>query len=327
MSGPPTPYTIDPALFDPAAIDPLTRQVNEMLEKALAAAPTILDTPAQVIREARIAGKSFLGPIKKLPDAVDREIVGRSGTLVLRVFRAMPSRGAFLHIHGGGWAFGAHDQQDLTLAAVANATGLSAVSVGYRLAPEHPYPAAADDCEKAALWLAENVAREFGGAVLAIGGESAGAHLSVLTLLRLRDRHKLLPFSAATLWYGGYDLTLTPSTRAWGARNLVLSTPIIERYADWFVPARELRAEPEVSPLYADLRGLPPALFTVGTLDPLLDDTLFMASRWSAAGNRAELEIAPGGVHAFNAMPTAIAARANARAMAFLARETGSTPK
>ncbi len=107
--------------------------------------------------------------------------------------------------------------------------------------------------------------------------------------------------------------------RNWGARNLILSTPIIHRYTDWFVPRREARADPDVSPLYADLRGLPPALFTVGTLDPLLDDSLFMAARWCAAGNPGELAVYPGGVHAFNAFPIPIADRANARVLAFLA--------
>jgi len=197
------------------------------------------------------------------------------------------------------------------------------VSVGYRLAPEHPHPAGPDDCEAAALWLAANVEREFGGDVLAVGGESAGAHLSAVTLLRLRDRHGLAPFRAALLTYGQYDFAFTPSVRRWGARNLVLSTPIITQFVDWFAPP-QLRADPDLSPLHADLRDMPPALFTVGTLDPLLDDSLllFMAARWTAAGNRAELAVYPGGVHAFNAFPIAIAGEANARMVRFLVAST-----
>ena len=205
----------------------------------------------------------------------------------------------------------------MLLDAVAQATGLTAVSAGYRLAPEHPYPAGPDDCETAALWLVDAAPREFGGELVAIGGESAGAHLSVVTMLRLRDRHGLTPFRAANLVYGAYDLGLTPSVRRWGPRNLILSTPIIEQFTDWFVPPA-LRAEPDVSPLHADLRGLPPALFSIGTLDPLLDDSLFMAARWRAAGNRAELAVYPGGIHAFNAFPVPIGVQANTRALAFL---------
>jgi acetyl esterase/lipase len=83
------------------------------------------------------------------------------------------------------------------------------------------------------------------------------------------------------------------------------------------VPAAR-RAEPDVSPLFGDLRGMPRALFTVGTLDPLLDDSLFMAARWRAAGSEAELAVYPGGLHAFNAFPIPLAAEANRRILAFL---------
>jgi acetyl esterase/lipase len=106
--------------------------------------------------------------------------------------------------------------------------------------------------------------------------------------------------------------------RRWGTRNLILSGPIIERFTEWFVPDPAARGTPDVSPLYAELRAMPPALFTVGTLDPLLDDTLFMAARWSAAGNAADLAVYPGGVHAFNAFPLALASSANARMLEFL---------
>ncbi len=308
-------------VFDPAAIAPETLRFNRELEATLASAPSILDVPPQVVREARAAGRSIFGPVVRLPEAEERAIPGRAGPIPLRVVRPARARGAYLHIHGGGWALGAHDQQDMLLKIVADATGLAAVSVGYRLAPECPYPAGPDDCEAAALWLVANVEREFGGTVLAIGGESAGAHLSAVTLLRLRDRHGLTPFRAANLTYGQYDFAMTPSVRRWGPRNLVLSTPIITQFVDWFAPPH-LRADPDLSPLHADLRDMPLALFTVGTLDPLLDDSLFMAARWTAAANDAELAIYPGGVHAFNAFPIAIAAEANARVLRFLADVT-----
>ena len=152
-----------------------------------------------------------------------------------------------------------------------------------------------------------------------IGGESAGAHLSAITLVRLRDRHAATPFSAANLVYGCYDVSLTPSARNWGERYLIISTPIIEWFAGMWLPDRARRAEPDVSPLYADLCGLPPALFTVGTLDPLLDDSLFMAARWAAAGSRAELAVYPGGVHGFNLFPLPLAEAANRRCHAFVA--------
>jgi acetyl esterase len=190
-----------------------------------------------------------------------------------------------------------------------------AISVDYRLAPEHPYPAGPDDCEDAALWLLDRGAKELGAPErLTIGGESAGAHLAVTTLLRLRDRHGVSgAFRAANLVYGVYDLSMTPSQRNWGDRNLVLSTPIMRWFGACFTGDRsldELR-DPDLSPLYAELHDLPPALFTVGDQDPLLDDSLFMAARWGAAGNDAELEVWPESVHGFNLFPLALARAAN----------------
>ncbi|MFO1394422.1 MAG: alpha/beta hydrolase [Steroidobacteraceae bacterium] len=317
-----SPLSIDPSLFDPAAVDGETRQANELLERLLASTPSVLEVPAREVRAARAEGRSFAGPVIHSDRAVDQIIDGPAGPLPLRVFSTPGARGVLLHIHGGGWALGAHDLQDPMLETVAATARVSVVSVGYRLAPEHPYPAANDDCETAALWLARHAQVEFGTGRLFIGGESAGAHLSVTTLLRLRDRHGLRPFAAACLTYGAFDLGLTPSARRWGARNLVLSTPIMERFIEWYAPPDV--GDPDASPLYGDLRGLPPALFSVGTIDPLLDDTLFMASRWIAAGNAAELAVYPGGVHGFNALPTALSRRANTRLMEFIGRHSGA---
>ncbi len=315
---------IDPRLFSPDAIDAPTRAANEALEKLLAQAPPITALEPRQIRAARVSGDSMWGRPVLLPHAERRAIRGPAGEIGLRIFRTPDPRGVYLHLHGGGWTLGANDQQDPMLDAIAKAARATVVSVEYRLAPEHPHPAGPDDCEAAALWLVENARREFGSERLAIGGESAGAHLSVVTLLRLRDRHGATPFRAANLVYGCYDLGFTPSVRRWGERNLVLSTPIIEWFTDHFVPERARRADADVSPLHADLRGLPAALFSVGTLDPLLDDTLFMAPRWLAAGNGAELAVYPGGVHGFNLFPTPLGAASLRRCEAFLAGAFGA---
>ena len=312
---------VDPTLFTANAIDPITAAAAEKIEASLKTTPTIMEVGVDVARAARLSGQSFLGTIVHVPQAETIEIPGPAGAIPLRIIRAENPRGIYLHLHGGGWCLGGHDQQDELLDGIVKATGLTAVSVGYRLTPEHPYPAAPDDCEAAALWLIANAEREFGAAVHAIGGESAGAHLSAVTLVRLRDRHGLTPFKAANLCYGGYDLNLTPSVRNWGDRYLILSTPIVAHYADWLAPEGVDRADPDVSPLNADLTGLPPALFTIGTLDPLMDDSLFIAARWNAAGNVAELAVYPGGVHAFNALndyPTPVAKAANDRIAGFI---------
>ena len=129
-----------------------------------------------------------------------------------------------------------------------------------------------------------------------------------------------VPTAVAWAVYGAYDLSGTPSARNW-ARNLILSREVLEWFGDNLLPGvdREARRDPEISPLYADLRDMPPALFQVGTLDPLLDDSLFMYSRWIAAGNQAELAIYPGAIHGFVSFPYALARRANAHINEFLA--------
>lgn len=301
-----------PNLFDPATIDPETAAFNAQLEKILAKEPPFYTQPPEVTRQLRESGQSRTGPVILSEMAKERTIQGPDGDLILRTFVPDVVKGVYLHIHGGGWVLGRAHLQDPRLESIANGCRLAVVSVDYRLAPEHPYPAGPDDCEAAALWLAENAKAEFGSDRLVIGGESAGAHLSAVTLLRMRDRHRFTGFAAANLSYGAYDLSMTPSVLNWGDRNLVLNTPAIRWCLDHFVPENK-RREPDVSPLYADLSGMPAGLFTVGTLDPLLDDTLFMHGRWLASGNEAELAVYPGGVHGFNSSPIGIAETANAR--------------
>ena len=294
---------LERAQFNPAAVDPETATFVADLEARLAAISPPQDVGIQAVREAARSGQSFFGPVVYSDIAADRVINGPSGGLTLRVFTPPVVNGVYLHFHGGGWAQGASDLQDPRLERVAKECEVAVISVDYRLAPEHPYPAGPDDAETAAVWLARNAAAEFGTDRLVIGGESAGAHLSAVALLRLRDRHGLAgAYCGANLLYGAYDLTKTPSVRAWGERYIVLSEPYINWCLDMFVTP-EKRTDPDVSPLYADLAGLPPALFSVGTVDPLLDDTLFMHARWLAAGNEAEIAIHPGLPHAFPLMP------------------------
>ncbi|HET8607011.1 MAG TPA: alpha/beta hydrolase [Gaiellaceae bacterium] len=298
-----------------------TRAFNAQLADLLATMPPLASVPIEVTRRVRRErGGIFPAPVR-LPQARELAIPGRAGELRLRVL-APPYEpvGVYLHVHGGGFCLGACDQQDPRLAALAEATGLVAASVEYRLAPEHPFPAALDDCEDAAAWLLEQGAAELGApAAFAIGGESAGAYLAATTLLRTRDRGA---FRAANLAYGVYDCSHTPSRRAADEQTLVISGSTLDFFDRSFMPGArdpERLRDPAISPLYADLRDLPPALFTVGTNDPLLDDTLFMAARWRAAGNRTELQVLEEAAHAFNLFPLAAARIANEAQHRFLA--------
>ena len=297
-----------------------TREFNRRLEETLSTMPPVHTVEPAVTRAAREAGTGIFPPPERLAEARERAVEGPAGPVPLRVFVPPEVAAVYLHYHGGGWVLGAHDQSDVALWHLARHAGVAVVSVGYRLAPEHPYPAGPDDCEAAALWLAANAEREFGSSRILVGGESAGAHLAVTTILRLRDRHGLTPFSAANLVFGVFDLGLTPSQRLWGDRNLVLSTPIMQWFYDCFLPGTDTdqRRAPDISPLYADLTGVPSAMFTVGTLDPLVDDTLFMEARWRLAGAPTRLALYEEAVHGFTAFPLSIAEEANDAQMAFI---------
>jgi acetyl esterase len=325
-AGSPADARVETAVLDEEAVAEL-RAFNLGFEQRLAATPPIESVPVQTSRVAARAGSGTIPPPVFLAQARERLIPARAGRLRLRVLAPDEAvRGVYLHLHGGGWVLGDCDLQDPLLWELAQATGLCVASLGYRLAPEHPYPAAPDDCEDAALWLLEHAAQELDApALFLIGGESAGANLAVVTLLRLRDRHGVTgAFRAANLVYGCYDLSMTPSQRLWGERRLPLTTAAIRWFADQYARGRsdEQRRAADISPLYADLHGLPPALFSVGALDPMLDDSLFMSARWRAAGNDAELVIYPEAAHQFLRFPVAAARICNHAQHAFLREHT-----
>lgn len=259
-------------------------------------------------------------PASLLP-GVDQALPGRPD-LKVRILRPERVRGVMLHVHPGGFTLGAPAMSDGGNSQLARAAGIAVASVDYRLAPAHPHPAAVEDCEAAALWLLAESQALFGTDKVLIGGESAGATLAVLTLLRLRDRHDAARrIRAAHLAVGGYDYSMTPSQRQ-STEALFLSPARLRDTRRAAFPGLdgELLRDPSISPLYADLRGLPPAVFSVGTQDAVLDDSLFMAARWAAAGNVTELEVYPEAPHLFMTLPTRMAAEALRRAAAFIDR-------
>jgi len=309
----------DPKLFAAEAISAETKGINDFIVAAMKDMPEWWDIGVQTVRDQRARGEGAFPLAPKSPRAREIEIDGKGCKVKLRIVAPETNpKGVYLHIHGGGWTLGAADQQDPMLERIADRAGLACVSVEYRLAPENPYPAGPDDCEAAAIWLAKNAKSEFGTDALTIGGESAGGHLSAVTLLRMRDRHGYTGFKGANLVFGAFDMSMTPSQKAFGDERLILRTIDIEKFGDAFMPPHVDRRDPDVSPLYARLHDMPPALFTIGTRDALIDDSLFMYSRWIAAGNKAELAVYPGGAHGFVAFPGEIAAAANKRADEFL---------
>lgn len=288
--------------------------LNARIVESLTGLPPISETPVARVRQAREDGRSVFGPIRRSDRARDEIVETSDGPIGIRVIHPSdPAQGVYLHFHGGGWVLGATHHQDPRLCQLADATRQVVVSVDYRLAPEHPYPAGPDDGERAAVALIDEAPQRFGAPVTTLGGESAGAHLALVTALRLRDRHGFTDFRAINLLYGVFDLRLTPSARHFGPGPQVLTTDGIRWFIDQFAPGED-KDDPDLSPLLADLTHMPPAAITVGTNDPLLDDSLFLAARWPSC----DLEVVEGAPHAYDAFDVTAGARSLARINRFL---------
>ncbi len=302
--------------------DAITQETRDFVAASIAMReqmPSMDNTDLGQLRQLMDEG----GGAFPVPPSVDRAeeyaVPGMGKGATVRIIRPEDREptGVYLDIHGGGWVIGRARMSDQANLALVETFGLATVSVDYRLAPEHPYPAGPDDCEAAAVWLAENASANFGTEKLLIGGGSAGAHLAAVTLLRMRDRHGYTNFAGANLVYGPYDLSMTPSQRLGVGPEGGLDRVAIERFYEMFIPGQDT-ADPDISPLNANLQNMPPALFTVGSYDPLLDDSLFMHTRWLAAGNESELAVYPGGPHGFDAAPIAIGREATRHIQAFI---------
>lgn len=202
-------------------------------------------------------------------------------------------RGVVLYLHGGGYVTGSlrsHGQLATRLAGAAEARGLA---VDYRLAPEHPFPAALDDALAAYAWLLDNgTAAE----QIVVAGDSAGGGLGIATLVAARDRGLPLPAAA---------VCLSPWTDLGGSADSidrhahldpVVQRPGLHRMAALYLDGADSRT-PLASPLYADLRGLPPLLVQAGGADTLLDDATRLAAAAEAAGLEMELDVWPGMIH------------------------------
>ncbi|WP_307849489.1 alpha/beta hydrolase [Qaidamihabitans albus] len=295
-------------LIDPRLI-PLADSTREFYEKrGVGRGPSDWSE----LKSVRDAAKP---PTPSSPPAVV-EVVGHGDhTVPVRIHlpTSTAAKGVFLDIHGGGFYLGSAAGSDVRNRELADTLGIVVVSVDYRLAPDYPWPAAPDDCETAALWLAEHAAGRFGIRRLAIGGFSAGATLAMTTLVRLRDRG-IAAFSAAALQFGTYDLSgQTPSGR------LIADEYFIEAYAG-LAPDR---THPDISPIYADPANLPPVLIMVGQEDILLRDNVAMAAQLSAAGVDVDLRVYPAAPHGFTGHATPMAGAALDDLHTWLDRQLG----
>jgi monoterpene epsilon-lactone hydrolase len=203
---------------------------------------------------------------------------------------------AVLYLHGGGYVIGSPRSHRHLAAAIARAAGTAALVLDYRLAPEHPFPAALEDALAAYQWL---LGRGLSPGRIVVAGDSAGGGLTVATLLTARDRG--LPQAAAGVCISPWvDLTCGGATYVTKAAvDPIVTRQSVSMMSEAYAGSDDRKA-PLISPLYADLRGLPPLLVHVGSDEVLLDDALGLAERARAAGVDVTLEEWPAMIHVWH---------------------------
>jgi acetyl esterase/lipase len=229
-----------------------------------------------------------------------------------------PSR-VLVFFHGGGYCSGSIRSHRRMATEAGRGAGVRTLAVGYRLAPEHPFPAARDDALTAWHWLRK---QGIDAAHIAVGGDSAGANLSVALINQLRADSEELP-ACAWLVSPWTDLTMSGSTMTTkDAVDPLMHKGYLQELANAYVPAGMESNDPRISVLYADLHGLPPALIQVGSEEALLDDASRFATAAGAADVPVTLEIWPHMIHAWHLWNAHLDAgrRALARAAAFIRR-------
>jgi acetyl esterase len=231
------------------------------------------------------------------PDPVESVEDGDAGGVPARVYAPSEGGSGVVYFHGGGWVLGSLASHDKLCRTLAARSGCTVIAVDYRLAPEHPHPAAVEDAWTATEWAAER------WSPLALAGDSAGGHLAALVALRARDEG--VPLTKQVLVYPVTDYDFdTPSYREHGV-DTALTTTTMRWYWDNYVPDSSSR--PDVSPLRrSDLAGVAPALVITAECDPLCSEGEAYARRLEQAGVPIVLSRYEGQMHGFFCMPDVI---------------------
>jgi acetyl esterase len=242
------------------------------------------------VEEARQASAEMFAavpPGDAVASVADMRIPEPGGEIPVRVYTP-EGRGPFpilVYFHGGGWVVGDLETQDADCRTIANAAGCIVVSVDYRLAPEHKFPAAADDAYQATVWVAENGARLGGdGAPPAVGGTSAGGNLAAVVALMARDRGGPV-LACQLLTVPVTDHESATDSYCENGEGYVLTDEEMGWFWDHYLATPEDGVHPYASPLRApDCSGLPPALVQAAEYDPLRDEGRAYADKLRAAG-------------------------------------------
>jgi acetyl esterase len=288
---------------------PLDVQMKSVLDAMVAAKNPAFHTltPQEARRIA--AARPQLGEPEPLPKVEDLKIPSANGDIPIRIYTppgASPF-GVLVYFHGGGWVLGNIAMTDQPCRLLANASGCMVASVEYRLAPEHKFPAAPEDCFAATKWVADNASSlDVDPVRIAVGGTSAGATLAAAVTLIARDRggphiaYQLLVYPATTT-----ELTTASHSQFAKDNYYILSRTDMEWFWDHYLAHDQDRKNPYACPAYAKtLGGLPPAFVITAEYDPLRDEGEAYAARLSEEGVSTILKRYDGVTHGFFGMPS-----------------------
>jgi acetyl esterase len=308
--------------LDPQVVALLEQMRQQAAAQPASAAPSTFAERVAAMR-ARLARHT---PVRGTPEAVakvmNRALPGPGGAIPVRIYdprsdraggadaagnKALDRAPALLYFHGGGFVAGNLESHDVLMRALANRAQCVVMAVDYRLAPEHPYPAATDDVWAALQWLAVHaVELDVDATRLAVGGDSAGGLLAAHVAQRARASGMSLRLQL--LLYPNTDATMSrPSWRTFGTPAFLVDRDVMkERYDAWLRPGID-RASPDVSPLFAnDLTGLAPALIVTADHDPLCDEGNEYAAKLRAAKVEVEHVCWQGMIHGFASFAGAV---------------------
>jgi len=311
---------MDGAMSTDAAAIYVEAETARILDELKEAKPFDRSTLSTADARALMAegSKIWNEPLPDMAEVRDVAIDGPAGPIPARLLRPddVESEGAILYFHGGGFVLGSLETHHRMMRLLAIESRTAVIGIDYRLAPEHPFPAALDDCVGSVRWLRKNAATlGLDAERIVLAGDSAGANLALSCLLRLRDGSEPLPEGAA-LFYGCYWARLgTPSHRHYGGGAYRLSTDEMGWFWQHYLDERG-RGDTFAEPMNADFAGLPPLFLNYGEVDPLADDTRELVKRLDQAGVVHECVGYPGLVHGFLQMTSRVDPAAEAMAKA-----------
>jgi acetyl esterase len=261
-------------------------QAQRLLDgKAAAGRPPLWELTVEEARAGVGANAALIGAGPDVASVRDIVLPAQGGELAGRVYSpSAAAPGVVVYFHGGGWVVGSVEAWDASCRALAVASGCDLLSVEYRLAPEHPFPAAADDASDALAW-AGSVGGLAAGRPIVVAGDSAGGNLAAVAALRARQAGGP-PIALQVLVYPVTDCDLDrPSYRHYDGNELILNRADMAWFWNRYAPDPAARSHPDASPLRAaDLAGLPPAYLITAEHDPLRDEGFDYADRLRAAG-------------------------------------------